>query len=148
MEYSLHEGKPAPFLGKPSLADGLAVKSVGRIPFEIVQKNVDEIFTVSEEEIANAILVFLEVEKTVVEGAGATTLAALLNREELRKKVAGKRLLLPLCGGNIDVNVLSKIIDRGLAKAGRLARFRVTVGRAGFAFPRDRFGRKERRKHS
>ncbi|HLS28904.1 MAG TPA: threonine ammonia-lyase [Opitutales bacterium] len=127
MQFSLSEGHPAPYVGHPSLADGLAVKSVGKVPFDIVQKRVDDIFTVSEEEIANAILVFLEVEKTLVEGAGAATLAALLNREDLRKRVAGKRVLLPLSGGNIDVNVLSKIIDRGLAKAGRLARFRVMV---------------------
>src|SRR5690606_29580459 len=61
------------------------------------------------------------------EGAGAAALAALLYRPELREAVAGKRVVLPLCGGNIDVNVLSKIIDRGLAKAGRLGRFRVIV---------------------
>lgn len=127
MKHSLEVGQPVPFKGKPSLADGLAVKSVGQVPFEIVREKVDEIYTVSEEEIANAILVLLEAEKTLVEGAGAATLAALLNRKELRKRVAGRTVVLPLCGGNIDVNVLSKIIDRGLAKAGRLGRFRVVV---------------------
>jgi threonine dehydratase len=127
MKHSLEVGRPVAFKGRPSLADGLAVKSVGRIPFEIVRAQVDGIFTVNEEEIANAILVLLEVEKSLVEGAGAAALAALLYRPELREAVAGKRVILPLCGGNIDVNVLSKIIDRGLAKAGRLGRFRVIV---------------------
>lgn len=127
MKQSLEAGKPVPFYGKPSLADGLAVKSVGAIPFELVRKLVDEIYTVTEEEIANAILVLLEVEKTLVEGAGAAALAALLNCPALREELRGKRVILPLCGGNIDVNVLSKIIDRGLAKDGRLGRFRVIV---------------------
>lgn len=127
MQHSLAAGEPVAFAGKPSLADGLAVKSVGGIPFDIVKERVDGIFTVTEEEIANAILVLLEVEKTMVEGAGAATLAALLNREELRARLAGRKVMLPLCGGNIDVNVLSKIIDRGLAKDGRLGRFRVIV---------------------
>lgn len=127
MKQSLAEGRPVRFEGKPSLADGLAVKSVGALPFEIVQTNVDEILTVTEEEIANAILVLLEVEKTMVEGAGAAAFAALLNRETLREQLAGKAVVIPLCGGNIDVNVLSKIIDRGLAKAGRLGQFRVIV---------------------
>src|SRR5690606_5624932 len=101
--------------------------SVGQIPFDIVREQVDTIYTVSEEEIANAILVLLEVEKSLVEGAGAATLAALLNCPELREQIAGKRVVTALSGGNIDVNVLSKIIDRGLAKAGRLGRFRVIV---------------------
>jgi threonine dehydratase len=127
MQYSLEKGRPMAFKGRPSLADGLSVKSVGQIPFAIVREKVDEIFTVTEEEIANAILVLLEVEKTLVEGAGAAALAALLYHQDLREEVAGKRVLMPLCGGNIDVNVLSKIIDRGLAKAGRLGRFRVIV---------------------
>lgn len=127
MKDSLEQGRPVPFKGRPSLADGLAVKSVGELPFAIVRDRVAEIFTVTEEEIANAILVLLEVEKTLVEGAGAAALAALLNCEELRRALAGKRVVIPLCGGNIDVNVLSKIIDRGLAKDGRLGRFRVVV---------------------
>jgi threonine dehydratase len=79
---------------------------------------------VSEEEIANAILVLLEVEKTVVEGAGATPLAALLNR---RLDLAGATVALVLSGGNIDVTMLSRIIERGLVKDGRLVRLDVLV---------------------
>ncbi len=127
MRHSLAAGRPVAFKGKPSLADGLAVKSVGRLPFSIVRERVDGIHTVTEEELANAILVLLEVEKSLVEGAGAAAFAALLNRAELRRELAGLTVLIPLCGGNIDVNVLSKIIDRGLAKDGRLGRFRVIV---------------------
>ena len=127
MSHALTVGRPVSFPGKPSLADGLAVKSVGKLPFAIVKERLHEIHTVTEEELANAILVLLEVEKSLVEGAGAAALAALLHRESLRRELAGKTVLIPLCGGNIDVNVLSKIIDRGLAKDGRLGRFRVVV---------------------
>ena len=127
MRDALAAGHPVAVEGLPSLADGLAVKTVGKLPCEIVSREVDGFYLVSEEEIANAILVLLEVEKSVVEGAGAASFAALLNREELRRNVRGKDVVVPLCGGNIDVNLLSKIIDRGLAKDGRLGRFRVVV---------------------
>jgi threonine dehydratase len=127
MQESIRAKRPVAIPAHPSIADGLAVKCPGQIPFELVQRRVDTYVTVSEEEIANAILVLLEVEKSMVEGAGAAPLAALLNREELQAELKGQTVVLPLCGGNIDVNVLSKIIDRGLAKDGRLAKLRVFV---------------------
>jgi threonine dehydratase len=80
--------------------------------------------SVSEEEIANAILLLLEIEKTVVEGAGAVPLAALVNK---RVVLPGKTVVLVLTGGNIDVNLVAQIIERGLVKDGRLARFSVLL---------------------
>jgi threonine dehydratase len=88
----------------------------------MVQKYVDEIVTVEEEEIANAILLLLEREKTLAEGAGAAAIAAMLNR---KLPLAGKRVAVLVCGGNIDVTLLSRIIERGLVKDGRLVRLRV-----------------------
>ena len=107
-----------------TIADGIAVRQVGTLPFEIARRLVDEVVTVDEEEIANAILLLLEIEKTVAEGAGAAPLAALVN-----KKVAlgGKAVALVLSGGNIDVNVISRIIERGLVKDGRLVRLSVLL---------------------
>jgi threonine dehydratase len=108
-----------------TLADGIAVKRLGDRTFPIIEALVDDIVVVGEELIARAILLLLEREKTVVEGAGAAPLAALLSggipvgREET--------VVAVLCGGNIDVNIISRIIDRGLVDDGRLARFRVTV---------------------
>ncbi len=107
-----------------TLADGIAVRRVGEHTFELTRRHVDEVVTVSEEEIANAILLLLEIEKTVVEGAGAVPLAALVNT---RVALQGKTVALVLSGGNIDVNLVSRIIDRGLVKDGRLARFSVLL---------------------
>jgi threonine dehydratase len=87
-----------------------------------VQKYVDEIVTVDEEEIANAILLLLEREKTLAEGAGAAPLAALMND---KVQLSGKKIAVLVCGGNIDVTLLSRIIERGLVKDGRLVRLRV-----------------------
>ena len=97
---------------------------VGRHTFALAAAGVDEVVTVSEEELANAILLFLEIEKTVVEGAGAAPLAALVNRA---LGLAGARVALVLSGGNIDVTMLSRIIERGLVKDGRLVRLGVLV---------------------
>ncbi|MFN7133086.1 MAG: pyridoxal-phosphate dependent enzyme, partial [Myxococcales bacterium] len=108
-----------------TLADGIAVKRPGDITFPLVQKYVDDIVTVDDEEIANAILLLLEREKTVVEGAGAAPLAALLNRKI--PKAEGKKVGVILTGGNIDVNTLSRIIERGLVKDGRLVRLHVKL---------------------
>lgn len=85
-------------------------------------KNVDEIVTVEEEEIASAILLLLEREKTLAEGAGAAGLAALLHH---KLGIEGKRVAVTVCGGNIDVTLLSRIIERGLVKDGRLVRLRI-----------------------
>jgi threonine dehydratase len=85
---------------------------------------VDDVVLVDEEEIAESILLLLEKEKTVAEGAGAAPLAALVHK---RLPVAGKKVAVVVCGGNIDVNVISRIIDRGLVKSGRMVRLRVKV---------------------
>jgi threonine dehydratase len=108
-----------------TLADGIAVKRIGDLTFPILQELVDHIVTVEEEDIARAILLLLEREKTVVEGAGAVPLAALISgrvKPEETEKVAGI-----LCGGNIDVNMIARIIERGLVGDGRMAHLIVTV---------------------
>ncbi len=125
MQAALQAGTPTEIAIKPTIADGLAVKRAGVRSLEVIRKYVDEIVTVSEEEIASAILKLLEIEKTVVEGAGAAALAAVLFH-----KISGldwKNVAILVCGGNIDPNLLSKIIERGLAKDGRLVRIRAIV---------------------
>jgi len=108
-----------------TLADGIAVKRLGDITFPMVERYVDDIVLVGEEEVARAILLLLEREKSVVEGAGAVPVAALLSG---RIPVApGEDAVAVLCGGNIDVNIISRIIDRGLVDDGRLARLVVKV---------------------
>jgi threonine dehydratase len=107
------------------LADGIMVKKVNEINVEIVRRYVDEIVTVNDDEIANAILLLLEIEKIVVEGAGACPLAALLNKKIA--DVAGKKALSIISGGNIDVTLLSRIITRGLAFDGRLVQFQIQL---------------------
>ena len=117
MKTSVEKGKLFSIPAKSSLADGIAVKRVGEINLNMVQKYVDDMVTVTEDEIANAILLLLEIEKITVEGAGAVTLAALLNKKIPDQN--NKRMLCLLSGGNIDVNILARIITRGLAFDGR-----------------------------
>jgi threonine dehydratase len=105
-----------------TIADGIAVRRAGDITFPLVEKYVDDIVTVDDEEIANAILVMLEKEKTLTEGAGAVAVAAVLNR---KVPFSGKKLGILISGGNIDVTLLSRIIERGLVKDGRLLRIRI-----------------------
>ena len=93
--------------------------------FEIAQSLVDQTVTVTEEQIAVAILRLGELEKSVVEGAAATTLAACLSGK--LNDLAGKRVVLLLCGGNIDPNVLSRVIERSLVADGRLGRFTAVI---------------------
>ncbi len=115
-----------------TLADGIAVKRVGDLTFPVIQKYVDDLVVVSEEEIASAIFLLLERRKTVVEGAGAVGLAALVSS---RIPVRGRdeRIAVVLSGGNIDVNRVSRIIDRGLVLDGRAAHLMVKVpDRPGF----------------
>jgi threonine dehydratase len=107
-----------------TIADGIAVRQVGEVTLDLARRHVDQVVTVSEEELANAILLLLEIEKTVVEGAGAAPLAALLNRP---LGLAGLNVVLVLSGGNIDVTVISRIIEHGLVKDGRLVRLRVLL---------------------
>lgn len=118
-------GKPTKITMHPTLADGLAIPQIGTNAFQIARSLVDFIVTVTEEEIALAILRFVELEKSVVEGAAATTLAACMS--EKLKVLAGKRVVLLLCGGNIDPNVLSRVIERGLVADGRLGRFTAII---------------------
>lgn len=106
------------------MAEGIAVKDPGRLTLPVVRKLVDEMLTVEESQIEGAVLLLLDVEKTVVEGAGAVGLAALLaNRERFK----GQRVGLVLSGGNIDLLALSSIIQRGLVRSGRLVRLRVGI---------------------
>ncbi|MGD0975774.1 MAG: threonine ammonia-lyase [Candidatus Korobacteraceae bacterium] len=105
-----------------TLADGIAVRRAGDLTLPLVQRYVDDIVTVEEEEIANAILLLLEREKTLAEGAGAAPVAALLQR---KVSCIGKKIVAIVSGGNLDVSILSRIIERGLVKDGRLIRLRI-----------------------
>jgi threonine dehydratase len=116
---SLRLGKLVRIDTQPTLADGLAVAEGGRLCFEIISRLVDEVILVDERQIALSVLRLLELEKTVVEGAGAVPLAAAMNPA---MKLAGKNVVLVLCGGNIDVTMIARVIDRGLAADGRLCR--------------------------
>jgi threonine dehydratase len=122
MKVAVAEGKPVTLAAASTIADGIAVRRAGERTLPLVQKYVDDIVTVEEEEIANAILLLLEREKTLAEGAGAAAIAALVNR---KLPLVGKKVAVLVCGGNIDVTVLSRIIERGLVKDGRLVRLRV-----------------------
>jgi threonine dehydratase len=122
---SLEEGKPVTLEPATTLADGIAVKRPGDLTFAHVRALVDEIVTVSEEEIAGAILYLLEKEKTVVEGAGAVGVAALMNQKVAR--VEGQKVVSVVSGGNIDVNVIARVIERGLVRDGRLVRIDVLL---------------------
>ncbi len=124
MRAALEAGGPITLGPAPTIADGIAVRRTGGVTFELTRRHVDEVVTVDEAEIANAILILLEVEKTVVEGAAATTLAAVLNK---KVALAGKRIVLVLSGGNIDVNIVSRVIEKGLVKDGRLVRLAVIL---------------------
>src|SRR5206468_3184695 len=107
-----------------TIADGIAVRQVGELTLALARQWVDRVVTVDEEELANAVLLLLEIEKAVVEGAGAAPLAALLNRG---LDLEGRRVALVLSGGNIDVTTLARIIERGLVKDGRLVRLGVLL---------------------
>jgi len=122
---ALEAGKPTKITMDPTLADGLAIPQVGTNAFQIARPLVDLTVTVSEEEIALSILRLAELEKSVVEGAAATPLAACMS-EKLRE-LANTRVVLLLCGGNIDPNVLSRVIERGLVADGRLGRFTAVI---------------------
>lgn len=122
---ALAAGNPVDFPLSPTLADGLSVARVGERAFGIARKYVDRVVTVGESAIARSILRLIELEKSVVEGAGAAGLAACISG--LVPELAGKKVVLPLCGGNIDTTVLGRIIERGLAADGRLCRFQVAI---------------------
>ena len=122
MKAAVAMGKPVTLAPSATIADGIAVRRAGDRTLPLVQKYVDEIVTVDEEEIANAVLLLLEREKTMAEGAGAAAIAALINR---KIQMAGKKIVVLIGGGNMDVTLLSRIIERGLVKDGRLVRLRV-----------------------
>jgi len=122
---SLAAGSPVQVPTRPTLADGLAVGKVGALPFAIAAPLVDRVVTVDEQAISLAVLRLLELEKTVVEGAGAAALAAVMG--DLGKEFAGRRVVLLLCGGNIDLTILDRVIKHGLTADGRLWRFTTQV---------------------
>ena len=125
MKACLEAGRIQALPAARTLADGISVARVGEHTFPIVKQYVEAITTVSEEEIANAILILLEREKTLVEGAGAVGFAALYQRKIAG--IEGKNVVVVLSGGNIDMTLLSRIIERGLEIDGRLARIQVIV---------------------
>jgi threonine dehydratase len=110
--------------GLATIADGIAVKAPGRVTLPLILERVQDVLLVGEGDIEQAILMLLEIEKTVVEGAGAVGLAALLKH---RARFAGRKVGLILCGGNIEPLVLAEIIERGMVRSGRLARLRLDV---------------------
>src|ERR671923_121384 len=123
---SMHQrlaGEPVK-VGGDTIAEGIAVKDVGDLAFDIVRQEVEDVVIVAEETIERAIVALIEIEKTVAEGAGAAALAALLEHPQ---RFAGKRVGIPISGGNIDSRVLASVLMRGLVRDARLVRLRVTM---------------------
>ncbi len=119
-------GGPVTLPSASTIADGIAVRRAGSLTYPLVERYVDEIVTVDEEEIAQAILILLESEKTLAEGAGAVALAALLqHKTTLSHAARPQRTAVLVCGGNIDVSLLAMMIERGLVKDGRRTRLRI-----------------------
>ena len=110
--------------GTSTIAEGIAVGTPGQMTQEVIKRLVDDLVLVDEGDIEQAVLMLLEIEKTLVEGAGAAGLAALLRYPE---RFAGQKVGLVLCGGNIDPLLLASIIERGMARSGRLARIKVSA---------------------
>jgi threonine dehydratase len=113
-----------PVFGASTIAEGIAVREPGKLTLDIVKKCVGDIVLVDEGDIEEAIVMLLEIEKTVVEGAGAASLAAMMQH---RERFVGKHVGLVLCGGNIDPLMLAEIIQRGMVRSGRLARIKVEL---------------------
>jgi threonine dehydratase len=124
MQAALDRAEPVSLPAEATLADGIAVRKAGKLTLPLVREYVDRIVTVDEEEIAAAILVLLEREKTVAEGAGAVALAAVLQGKINHR---GKKIGVLVSGGNLDVNLLARIIERGLVRDGRRLRLRVRL---------------------
>ena len=110
--------------GGDTIAEGIAVKDVGRIALEIIKRLVEEVLVVKEETIERAVVALIDIEKTVAEGAGAAALAALLEHDSI---FSGKRVGIPVSGGNIDSRILASVLMRGLVRDSRLVRLRVTM---------------------
>ncbi len=115
-------GHPVTITTEATIADGIAVRRAGDLTLPLVSRYVDEIVTVDDEEVASAILLLLEHEKTLAEGAGAAALAAVV---QSKTNLRHRRTVVLVSGGNIDVSLLAKIIERGLVKDGRLLRVRI-----------------------
>jgi threonine dehydratase len=124
MKRALERQAPPEILGGKTIADGIAVRDVGMITRGIVERYVDGIELVDEEEIAEAILMLLEGDKTVAEGAGAVGVAGLASGRLL---LGGRRVGVVVSGGNIDVNLVARIIERGLVKSGRRVRLELVI---------------------
>ena len=124
MVEALQKKKPVEVNSKGTLADGIAVKKVGDITLDLVKKYVDDVFTVNENEIEESLLILASKKRLVVEGCGGVGLAGLMKRH---KKFKNKNVVVLISGGNIDINILSKIIDRGLNKQGRLMRIELEL---------------------
>jgi len=122
---ALKDGRPVAIPRRATLADGLAVLKVGETAFALARNRVDQVVRVSEDWIALAILRMVELEKTVVEGAAAAPLAALM--AGLLPGLRGRKVVLVVCGGNIDPAILSRVIEKGLVHDGRLTRFTVVI---------------------
>jgi threonine dehydratase len=122
MKAAIEHKEPVTLPAQKTIAEGIAVRRAGDQTFPLVQKYVDDIVTVDEEDIANAILLMLEKEKTLTEGAGAIGTAAIVKR---KIPLTGKNIGVLISGGNIDVSLLSRIIERGLVQDGRLVRLRI-----------------------
>jgi threonine dehydratase len=114
----------SPVFGATSIADGIAVREPGSIMLQVAETLIDDVVLVDEADIEQAIVMLLEIEKTVVEGAGAAGLAALIRNQE---RFAGRQLGIVLTGGNIEPLMLASIMERGLARSGRLARLTVEL---------------------
>jgi len=124
MKQSLKENQPVAVESAPTMADGIAVQKPGLKTFEIIRKYVDDIFCVDEMEIARTMLLILERNKLLVEGSGASPLAAMLYD---KMNISGKKVAAVLSGGNVDVNFISRIIERGLVESGRFAHFTINI---------------------
>lgn len=124
MYESIHNGAAVTLDTVKTFADGIAVKHPGEMTFELTKKYVDDIVTVSEDEIAAAILALIEKQKLIAEGAGAVSVAAAMFN---KLPIQGKKVVCLISGGNIDVNILSRVITRGLVTAGRNAMLQIAL---------------------
>ncbi|MDE6156348.1 MAG: threonine ammonia-lyase, partial [Eubacterium sp.] len=125
MQNSIRDGKIETLDKVQTIADGIAVKTPGNLTFDLVNQYVDGVFTVSDDEIALAILTLMEQEKLVAEGAGAVGVAAIMNGKI--PDIKGKKVCCLVSGGNIDVTILSRVIERGLKMGGRTANITIAL---------------------
>lgn len=124
MKAALEKGEVHTIEATPTIADGIAVKRAGNLTYEIIKENVDEIVTVSESEISEAFLFLMEKSKVVAEGAGAVSVAAVMSNKIDAKD---KNIVSVISGGNVDINLMERIINRALLKVGRRYGFKVRI---------------------